>query len=253
MGPGDGVPATALLAGPLSSPRMPAVRVLWPQYLVIAATALPLVGAGVARRLSWRDPVGQVGLAWGALFAINLVQLGFMASARLTYVGWGSAVVGLLMPLLLAPPMLTWIGPVASRWRTPLRVLLVLTWIGAVLAVGTRGRGIALVYKTPTALLLAALAMGMLVAQARRAADPQGAPAEPGWLWIGAGHLIYFLALVIGRAVIEFAFLVVGRGAVRDASMGLLLVYTATLAGIAWGQWKGRRVATPPAAARVAA
>ena len=232
---------------------MPAPPVLWPQYLVIAATAFPLVGAWSARRLSWRDPVGQVGLAWGAVFAVNLVQLASMRSGRLAYVAWGTAVVGLLMPLLLAPPLLTWIGPGASRWRTPLRVLLVLTWIGAVLAVGTRGRGISLVYRTPTALLLAALAMGMLVAQARRAADPQGASAEPGWLWIGAGHLIYFLAFVIGRAVIEFAFLVVGRSGTRDASMGLLLVYTATLAAIAWGQWKGRRVATPPAAARVAA
>ena len=228
-------------------------RVLWPQYLVIAATAFPLLGAIVARRLTWRDPVGQVGLAWGALFAINLVQLAGVLSARLAYVSWGRVAVALVTPLLLVPPLLTWIGPKATRWRTPLLVLLVVTWIGALLAVGARGRGIALIYHTPTSLLLAALAMGMLVAQARRAADPQGAPAEPGWLWIGAGHFVYFLALVVGRAVIEFAFLAVGQGAVRDASMGLLLVYTATLAAIAWGQWKGRRVAIPAAAARVPA
>lgn len=232
---------------------MPAVRVLWPQYLVIASTALPLVGATVARRLSWRDPVGQVGLAFGALFTINLVQLAAVLTGRLSYVSWGRAAVALLAPLLLVPPLLTWIGPTATRWRTPLLALLVVAWIGALLAIGHRGRGIALVYQTPTSLLVATLAMGMLVAQARRAADPQGTPAEPGWLWIGAGLLLYFLATVVGRAVIEFAFLVVGRGAVRDASMGLLLVYTATLAAIAWGQWQGRRVATLPATARVAA
>jgi hypothetical protein len=231
---------------------MPAVRVLWPQYLVIAATAFPLVGAAAARRLSWRDPVGQLGLAWGAMFAVNLLQLAAVRAGRFTYVGSGNAVVALLS-LLLVPPLLTWMGPGAKRWQTPLLVLLVLAWVGAVLAVGTRGRGIGLVYKSPVALLLAALALGTLIAQARRAADPQGAPAEPGWVWIGAGHLLYFLALVIGRAMIEFAFLVVGRSGSRDANMGLLLVYTATLAAIAWGQWKGRRTDAQSPAARIAA
>ncbi len=232
---------------------MPALRVLWPQYLVIAATALPLVGAAAARRLSWRDPVGQVGLAWGALFALSLVQLVGVLSARPAYLAWGRAAVAILTPLLLVPPLLTWIGPKATRWRTPLLMLLALTGIGALLVVGPRGRGLTLVYRTPTALLLAALALGMLVAQARRAADPQGAPAEPGWVWIGGGHLVYFLATVVGRAFVEFLFLVVGRSGTRDANMGLLLVYSATMLAIAWGQWKGRRVDPRAPAVRIAA
>ena len=232
---------------------MPAVRVLWPQYLVIAATAFPLVGAAAARRLSWRDPVGQVGLAWGGVAAINLLQLAAVRSGRMVYVGWGNAAVALLEPLLLAAPLLTWIGPGATRWLTPLRVLFALTWLVAVVAVGTRGRGIQWVFHMPAGLLLAALALAMLVAQARRAADPQGMSAEPGWLWIGAGHFLYFLAMLIGRSLVEFAFLLVGRSGSRAASMDLLLIYTVTLAAIAWGQWKGRRVDARSPAVRLAA
>ena len=232
---------------------MLAVRISWPQYLVTVATALPLLGAWSAGRLSWRDPVGQVGIAWGTLFALAAVQVLGAYTGHMAYVSWGRVAVALLAPLLLVPPLLTWIGPAATRWQTPLLVLLALTGIGVLLVVGPAGRGLSLVYRTPTALLLAALALGMLVAQARRAADPQGTPAEPGWLWIGGGHLVYHLSTVIGRALAEFLFLVVGRSGTRDANMGLLLVYTATLAAIAWGQWKGRRVAPRAPAARVAA
>lgn len=232
---------------------MPAPRVLWPQYLVIAATAFPLVGAHLARRLSWRDPVGQVGLTWGVLFALSLVQLAGVLSARLVYMRWGGAAAVLLAPLLIVTPLLTWIGPGALRWRTPLVAVFALTGMAALLAFGPGSRQLTLFYQTPAQLVLAALALGMLVAQARRAADPQGAPAEPGWLWIGGGHLVYYLATVIVRPLVEFLLVLAGMSGTRDAAMGLLLVYSATMVAIAWGQWKGRRAAPRSPAARVAA
>jgi len=251
VGCGDRVPATALVAGPLLSRRMPALRISWPQYLVTVATGFPLVGAWTARRLAWRDPVGQVGLVWGALFVLSVAQMTAGIMGRFAYINWGSAAAALLAPLLLVP-LLTWMGPRATRWRTSLLVFFAVAGIAAMLALGP-GRQLTLLYLTSTQLVLAILALGMLVAQARRAADPQGIPAEPGWLWIGGGHLVYFLATVVSRPLIEFLIPLLGREPARDVSMGLLLVYSAALAVIAWGQWKGRREAQRSPAARIAA
>ena len=230
---------------------MPALRISWPSYLVTVATGFPLLGAWRARRLTWRDPVGQVGLVWGALFVLSVAQMAFALAGRLSYIKWGSAAAALLAPLLLVP-LLTWMGPRATRWRTPLLVLFTVAGIGAMLAFGP-GRQLAALYFTSTQLVLAILALGTLVAQAGRAADPQGVPPEPGWVWIGGGHLVYFLATVISRPLIEFLIPRLGRAPARDVSMGLLLVYSVALTGIAWGLWKGRREAARPAASRAAA
>jgi hypothetical protein len=221
---------------------MPAPRyvVAWPQYVDIATTVLPLLGAWGARRLSWRDPVGQVGLAWGAQFALSLVQLAGVLAGRLVYTRWGSAVAMLLLPLMLVPPLLTWMGPRAARWRAPLLTLFAIGGLGTLLTLRS-GRQLTLFYQSPSHLVLALLALGMLVAQARRASDPQGPPAERGWLWVGGGHLVYFVATMVGRPLIEFVLLLLGRSATRDAAMGLLLLYSATMVTITWGLWMERR------------
>ncbi|GLC23506.1 hypothetical protein [Roseisolibacter agri] len=230
---------------------MPALRISWPSYLVTVATGLPLLGAWSARRLTWRDPVGQVGLVWGAQFLLSVAQMAFALTGHIPYVKWGSAAAALLAPLLLVP-LLTWMGPRATRWRTPLLALFAVAGIVAMFALGP-GRQLTLLYLTSTQLVLAILALGMLVAQAGRAGDPQGVPPEPGWVWIGGGHLVYFLATVVSRPLIEFLIPLLGREPARDVSMGLLLVYSVALAGISWGQWKGRRDAASPSASRAAA
>jgi hypothetical protein len=230
---------------------MPAPRTLvsWPQLVDIATTVLPFLGAWAAGRLSWRDPAGQVGLAWGALFALSMMQLGGMLTREMAFVRAGSVAATLLIPLLLAPPLLTWAGHAVARWRTPLLALFAIVGVGALLLLGP-SRQFTLFFHTPSQLVLAVLSLGMLVAQARRAADPRDTGVEPGWLWIGGGHLIYFLATVVGRPLIEFL-VPQGRDATRDAIMGLMLIYSATMVAVAWGLWLGRRTVTrPPRAAR---
>ncbi|MGZ8378584.1 MAG: hypothetical protein ACXW61_11370 [Gemmatirosa sp.] len=239
---------------------MPAPRSLvsWPQLVDIATTVLPFLGAWAAGRLSWRDPVGLVGITWGVLFVNSLVQLGAVLTGERVLLRAASIASMLLLPLLLTPALLTWIGPAAARWQRPLAATFAIVGIGALVAFGGidlvlvpgLSRRFTLFYHTPSHLALALLALGMLVAQARRAADPRDTGVEPGWLWIGGGHLIYFLATVVGRPLIEFL-VPQGRDPTRDAIMGLMLIYSTTMLAITWGLWLGRRTVTrPPHASR---
>jgi hypothetical protein len=79
----------------------------------------------------------------------------------------------------------------------------------------------------------------LLGAHGRRASDPLSSGAEPGWAWVGGGHVVYFLTYTVGRPLVE---LLVPRGlaATVDVHMTMLLVYTAALTAVAWGIWLGR-------------
>ncbi|WP_275832535.1 hypothetical protein [Roseisolibacter sp. H3M3-2] len=210
------------------------------------ATALPTLAAWRAGTLSWRDRSGRVGIAWGVLFVCGLVQLAAFMTRNGGMVTAGGMAYALLAPAVLVPALLALVGGPPQRWSAALAAVLVLWGVAAMLAIGT-GRRITFVYSTPVHFVLLALSIVALGAQGRRAADPLSRDAEPGWVWIGVGHVVYFLTYTIGRALVE---LVVpqGRAAQLNAHFATLIIYAFAMAAIAWGIWMGRarRPAPPP-------
>jgi hypothetical protein len=202
------------------------------------ATALPFAAAWAARRLSWGDAAGRVGIAWGVLFLCAALQVGALASRDLALVRVGGGAYQLLVPLLLTPALLAWIGGPLQRHTAAVTGALTLWAAGALLVLGL-SRSLTLVVGTPLHLVLLVLSVLLLGAQGRRASDPLSSEAEPGWVWVGGGHVVYFFTYTVGRPLVE---LLVPRGlaATVDVHMTMLLVYTAALTAIAWGIWLGR-------------
>jgi hypothetical protein len=196
------------------------------------------VGAWAARRPVWSDPAGRVGLAWGVQFLCSLLQLYGVLSRQLVYTRVGLTLASVLLPVMLAPPLLRWIGPAAQRWQW---AILGVTVGAALVVLGAFGQGreYTLFYTTPLYFGLLVLSVSFLIAQARRAGDPQADTAVPGWLWIGGGHLVYFVTFVVGRPLIE-VLVSLGWSEAVGAHMGTMLVYSGAMAAVAWGIWLGR-------------
>lgn len=202
------------------------------------ASLAPALAAWRAGRLSRRDPVGQMAIAWAAMTGMSIVQLGSFLLRQFAVTRTMGLVSVVLLALLLVPPFLTWIGPPAKRWQPALFALFVLGTGGALLVLGHDRRFNLFIYPalyTP----LAILALAMLAAQARRAGDAGAGRAEPGWLWIGGGHLAYFLVSIVGVPLIE-AVLPRGLDAATDVHFARLLIYSAMMFVIAAGVWRSR-------------
>jgi hypothetical protein len=183
------------------------------------------------------------------MFVCSIVQIAGVIEKRAFVMRAGSVAVGVLLPLLLVPALLTWIGPRAKRWQTAILGVTLAAAVATLLTLGS-GREFSIIYKTPMHLGLLALTTAMLASQGRRASDPRSDSAEPGWLWIGGGHVVYLFATVIGRPLAE---VLVPRSwsAVVDVHMALMLVYSATMVAIAWGIWLGRTVRSTTSQARI--
>jgi hypothetical protein len=89
----------------------------WPKLLAFAAEWLPLAAAWRAGRLRAGDPAGQVGITWGLMAASYPVSLLALLVGGNALAAWVNVATGIALPLLLAPPLLTWIGPGAKRWQ----------------------------------------------------------------------------------------------------------------------------------------
>lgn len=210
----------------------------WPVWLDTAATALPFAAAWAAGRRSWDDAAGRVGIAWGVLFLCGALQVGAYTLGKLAGMRVGNAGYLVLAPLVLTPALLAWVGGPLRRRAGVITLVLTLWGVGALLVLGV-GRRATLLYTTPLHLLLLVLSLLVLAAQGRRAADPLSDRAEPGWMWVGGGHVLYFLTYTVGRPMVE---LLVPRGlsAMVDAHMATMILYSVAQAAIAWGIWLGR-------------
>jgi hypothetical protein len=222
----------------------PAVSVFnWKVLLTFGTEFLPLLAAWRAGRLRAGDPAGQVGLAWAFMNVCTLVQaIGFLTRQG-AVTQWGLVLAGIALPVLLVPPLLTWIGPAAKRRQAAVLAAFVLPLVGVLVAFGP-GREFTLLSRTVAHTALAGLILLMLATNYRRAANPQ-AVTEPGWAWIAGGHLAYFLATLVGRALIE-ALLARSVTAARPANTMLFLVYAASMFAIAFGIWVSARSAARP-------
>jgi hypothetical protein len=214
---------------------MPAspLAVLGPGAVMIVGEALPWLAARRAGRLRAGDPAGQVAIAWAVMDVCNLVQGAAYLAGRLEAITYATTFAGIALPLLLTPPLLTWIGPAAKRWQPAVLAGFAALTLGMVLAFGP-GRESFLLSRTTAHTALAGLVLLMMATQFRRAADPHAAGAEPGWAWIAGGHLAYFLATLLGRAVIE-ALIARSYTVAAGATMALLLFYALTMVAISWG------------------
>jgi hypothetical protein len=213
--------------------------VLWQLLLVVGSEFLPLVAAWRTGRLRAGDPAGQVGLAWAFMNVCTVIQaVGFVTGHR-PVTEWGLVLAGVSLPLLLTPPLLTWIGPAAKRWQPAVLAAFAALTVGA-LAVFGPGREYSLLSRTTAHAGLSALVLLMMATHLRRSANAQAAAAEPGWAWIAGGHLAYFLATLIGRALVE-ALIAWSRMASRFTSDALLILYAASMIAMGWGILVGAR------------
>jgi hypothetical protein len=216
----------------------------WPKLLAAAAELLPLAAAWRANRLRTGDPAGQVGITWAIMVLTYPLSLLGLALGELALVTWTTAFAGIALPLLLVPPLLTWIGPAAKRWQPLVLAAFALLTVGSLVVFGA-GREFTLMSRTTAHTGLALLVLLMMAAQFRRAANPQSAAVEPGWAWIAGGHLLYFLATVTGRSLLE-ALVARNRSAVGVASAALFVAYAIAMVAIAWGIRVGARARAGP-------
>ncbi|AHG89103.1 hypothetical protein J421_1566 [Gemmatirosa kalamazoonensis] len=225
-----------------SSPLSPAF--LAPTLATVAAFAPP-AAAGWARRSFLGDPAGQVATCWLVTALVGLAN--FVAyfyhwlprSFPLFPFAFG------VMPLLLAPPLLTWIGRDAARWRWAF----VAAWLAitaALLAALGTGREFVVVMDPLMSALLAALSLWALAAQVRRA---PASIARHDWFWILVGQVTYFATNMIRVPLVET--LVARHWAAAIAvSNGIMLLYCVSYVVIA----RGMLVRDPePRAVRLAA
>ena len=205
----------------------------WPKLVAAAAELLPLAAAWRANRLRSGDPAGQVGITWAIMVLAYPLSLLGLATGRIAFTTWTTVSTGIALPLLLAPALLTWIGPAAKRWQPLVLAGFTLLTVGSLVVFGT-GREFTLVSRTTAHTGLALLVLLMMATQFRRAANAQAAVVEPGWAWIAGGHLLYFLATLTGRSLLE-ALVARNRAAVGVASGALFVAYALAMLAIAWG------------------
>ena len=211
----------------------------WKFFLVAGAEFLPLAAAWRAGRLRPGDPAGQIGFAWAFMNVCTFIQALGVLLERRDVREWGLVLAGISLPLLLVPPLLTWIGPAAKRRQPWVLGAFALLGVGALAVFGT-GREFTLLSRTTAHTGLAALVLLMMATQFRRSADPQAATAEPGWAWIAGGLLAYFLATLVGRALSEA---LIGRSVVAatTTNRALLVTYAVSMVAIAGGIWRSVR------------
>jgi hypothetical protein len=218
-------------------PQMPAPAapdvLTWKFFMVAGAEFLPLLAAWRAGRLRRGDPAGQTGLTWAFMNVCTFAQAAGLLTGYREVTVWWAAVAGVSLPLLLVPPLLTWIGAEAKR-RQPLALAVFAALTIVPLVAFGPGREFTLLSRTTAHTALAALVLLMMASQFRRSANPQAAAAEPGWAWIAGGHLAYFLATIVGRALMEA---VVARSwAELDvAASALFVTYALAMVAIGWG------------------
>ena len=228
-------------------PAIPPSAYDWPKLLAAAAELMPLAAAWRANRLRTSDPAGQVGITWAIMVLTYPLSLLGLATGVIPLVTWTTAFAGIALPLLLVPPLLTWIGPAAKRRQPLVLAAFAVLTIGTLVVYGT-GREFTLMSRTTAHTGLALLVLLMMATQFRRAANAQASAIEPGWAWIAGGHLLYFLATLTGRSLLE-ALVARSRSAVGVASAGLFVAYALAMVAIAWGIWVSAREPADPGVA----
>jgi hypothetical protein len=237
------------MLAPAPAPAAPSIFG-WKVLLTFGAEFLPLLAAWRAGRLRAGDPAGQVGLTWAFMNVCTVIQAVGFVTGHSAVTQWGLVLAGIALPLLLVPPLLTWIGPEAKRRQPAVLAAFALPLLGVLAAFGP-GREFTLLSRTVAHAALAALILLMLATNYRRSANPQAADAERGWAWIAGGHLAYCHATLTGRARVEALIARGLTGAARQANAALFVIYAVSMVAIAWGILaSARQIARPQAPPR---
>jgi hypothetical protein len=194
----------------------------------VVAFAPPL--AALYARRSLREPAGQVAVCWFAMAVIgagSFVRYHYppaLAGFPIVLVAYG------LLPMLLLPPTLAWIGHGAPRWRW----LAVGVWMvcvaGLVAALGTKRAFAAVASPLSGALMCAA--SGLSLASRVRAAP--AAVRAHDWFWVLTGHVLYFTAGLV-RMPLQEALVERHWAAVVAVNDGILLLFCVSYLLIARG------------------
>jgi hypothetical protein len=194
----------------MTAPRVAPIP--WPVWLSLGGAFLPPIAAVWNRRSFRREPAGQVAFCWLVMSIAGVVSmLQFMRVMPRTFPLAVS--VGLLFPLLLVPPTLTWIGPAAKRRQSVV--------LGAWIAV------------CATLLVAIDVSVAALGARARSAV---GALHRQDWLWILTAHVMYFGAEMLRPPLMETLAGRLDLG--RLLQEGFLVVQLLVYVLLAWGMFQ---------------
>ena len=210
--------------------------ITWPGAVAIAGGLLPALAAVRARVSLTRDPAGHSALGWLAMAGCSALypvsrSLGLGGSFRFAL----TALTIIAMPLVLAPPVLTWAGPAAKRWQRHILG----GWMassGATLALLEPGRHFQVIAHPAMCVLMSVLLLLALRTQMERHGAEHGVtePLRTGWLWLIGGHLAYFLSSIFWFPMLETLALR-GMQLAADAMTGQILLQAGAMTAIAHG------------------
>ena len=209
-------------------------HITWLLVVSVSASLLPMAAALRARVPLRTDPAGQVGLAWLVLGGCSVLQtVSAPFGARVMF--WETALTIVLLPLVLLPPFLTWIGERAKRLQPALFACTVGAGALGLAAIGP-GRPFQIVAHPLMSALMAIVVLLAMRAQAVRhaALEWDADPLRRGWPWISGGHLVYFLSSVLWFPLMET---LVPRdwNAVVSVNRAMMLLHATTMVAIAHG------------------
>ena len=207
----------------------------WNLVAAFVGGILPALAAVRWRVSLTRDPAGRSALGW--LVMAGCTALGPVSRAiggvKLVFVVTALTIV--VMPLVLAPPVLTWAGPRVKRWQ-PLILGGFVAVLGGTLALLGPGRKFQVVAHPTMCAAMTLLLLLALRTQMERHGAEHGVtePLRTGWLWLIGGHLAYFLSSIFWFPMLETLALR-GMQLAADAHLGLLLMHFGAMAAIAYG------------------
>jgi hypothetical protein len=207
----------------------------WPGLVSLVGGTLPALAAARARVSLTRDATGQSALGWLVMTGCTALAFTAPSIGGLSFRFLVTAVTIILMPLVLAPPVLRWAGPRARRGQ-PLILAGVLLAGGAALARLGPGRHFQVVAHPAMCVLMTVLLLVALRTQMERHGAEHGAsdPMRAAWLWLIGGHLAYFLSSIFWFPLLETLALR-GMQLAADAHVGLLLLHVGAMTAIARG------------------
>lgn len=220
-------------------------------YVSIACFMLPALAAWRVRCPLLRDPAGQIAAVWLFFVPYRLLS---RALTRLDYDTanlWLGAAGVLLLPLLLAPPLLTWAGPRAKRRQPLVLGAIVLACMVGLAVLGGPGRRFVALASPVEIMVVAALATVALMGRLRHhvaSGDPTPVRRTP-WVWVCGGLIAYAIASVTQRPLIE-VLMTMSWDAMLRAYHGFMLAVGAAMLPIAYGVLLTARTPAPEPPAR---
>lgn len=215
-------------------------------YVSIACFALPALAAWRVRCPLLRDPAGQIAAVWLFFVPYRLLSRALNQLDYDTANHWLGATGVLLLPLMLAPPLLTWAGPRAKRRQPLVLGAIVLAVVVALALLGGPERRFIAVASPVETMVVAVLATAALMGRLRHhvaSGDPTPVRRTP-WVWICGGLLAYSIATVTQRPLTE-VLMTMSWDVMLRTYYGFLLAVGAAMLPIAYGVLLTARTGAP--------